>query len=146
MRSTSGRQSNVGQGMRGIRRVCCEFNPMIPDTGRFDPSLGREAAFDAADALVVNALRAIHGQLGRPIVAGLCGAQGSGKSTMSARLARHLDAVGLPTAVLSLDDFYLTRAERAAIGRTVHPLLETRGVPGHARSGTCAIDDRILGW
>jgi D-glycerate 3-kinase len=105
-------------------------DPMTPDAGTFDPALGREAAFDAADTLVVNELRAIHRQLGRPIVAGLCGAQGSGKSTMSARLARRLDAAGMPTAVLSLDDFYLTRAERAAIGRTVHPLLETRGVPG----------------
>jgi D-glycerate 3-kinase len=49
---------------------------------------------------------------------------------MSARLARRLDAAGSPSAVLSLDDFYLTRAERTTLGRTVHPLLETRGVPG----------------
>jgi D-glycerate 3-kinase len=49
---------------------------------------------------------------------------------MSARLARRLEAAGMPSAVLSLDDFYLTRGERAALGRTVHPLFETRGVPG----------------
>ncbi len=100
-------------------------NPMTPETGRFS-----EAAFDAADTLVMNALLASSERLGRPIVAGLCGAQGSGKSTMSARLARRLNAAGMPSAVLSLDDFYLTRAERAALGRNVHPLLETRGVPG----------------
>ena len=103
---------------------------MTASAGTFEPAAGRDAAFDAADALVVDALVACRARLGRPIVAGLCGAQGSGKSTMSARLARRLDAVGLPTAVLSLDDFYLTRAERAALGRDVHPLLETRGVPG----------------
>jgi D-glycerate 3-kinase len=31
---------------------------------------------------------------------------------------------------LSLDDIYLTRAEREELARTVHPLLRTRGVPG----------------
>jgi D-glycerate 3-kinase len=107
-----------------------EHSSMKPDAGTFNEAPGREAAFDAADALVVNELLASRGRLGRPIVAGLCGAQGSGKSTMSARLARRLEAVGMPTAVLSLDDFYLTRAERAALGRSVHPLLKTRGVPG----------------
>jgi D-glycerate 3-kinase len=107
-----------------------ERNPMTPDSGTFNAAAGRETAFEAADTLVVNALLASGGQLGRPIVAGLCGAQGSGKSTMSARLARRLSAAGMPSAVLSLDDFYLTRAERAALGRSVHPLFETRGVPG----------------
>lgn len=32
--------------------------------------------------------------------------------------------------MLSLDDFYLTRAERQALGSAVHPLLATRGPPG----------------
>ena len=103
---------------------------MRPDAGLFDPAPGQESAFDAADALVVESVLACGERLGRPVVVGLCGAQGSGKSTMSTRLARRLDAAGSPSAVLSLDDFYLTRAERATLGRTVHPLLETRGVPG----------------
>ena len=34
------------------------------------------------------------------------------------------------SAVLSIDDFYLTRAERAVLAETVHPLFATRGVPG----------------
>ncbi len=33
-------------------------------------------------------------------------------------------------AILSLDDLYLTRAERAALARDIHPLLATRGPPG----------------
>jgi D-glycerate 3-kinase len=103
---------------------------MSPDAGTFSSAGGRDGAFDAADTLVLNELLARRERLGRPIVAGLCGAQGSGKSTMSARLAQRLDAAGVASAVLSLDDFYLTRAERAVLGRTVHPLLETRGVPG----------------
>ena len=103
---------------------------MRPDAGLFDQAAGQESAFDAADALVLDSVLACGERLGRPVVVGLCGAQGSGKSTMSARLGRRLDAAGSPSAVLSLDDFYLTRAERATLGRTVHPLLETRGVPG----------------
>jgi D-glycerate 3-kinase len=107
-----------------------ERNPMMSASGRFSAAVGREAAFEAADTLVVDAVLASVGRLSRPIVAGLCGAQGSGKSTMSARLARRLEAAGMPSAVLSLDDFYLTHTERATLGRSVHPLLETRGVPG----------------
>jgi D-glycerate 3-kinase len=68
--------------------------------------------------------------LGRPIVAGLCGSQGSGKSTMAAFLATLLEAEGLTAAVLSIDDLYLTLPEREGLARDVHPLLRTRGVPG----------------
>lgn len=67
---------------------------------------------------------------GRPIVAGLCGSQGSGKSTMASFLKGLLEEQGLSAAVLSLDDLYLTRAERQRLGQEVHPLLATRGVPG----------------
>jgi D-glycerate 3-kinase len=67
---------------------------------------------------------------GRPIVAGLCGSQGSGKSTMALFLKALLEARGLTTAILSLDDLYLTLPERERLGRDVHPLLKTRGVPG----------------
>jgi D-glycerate 3-kinase len=63
-------------------------------------------------------------------VVGICGAQGSGKSTLTAVLAHLLEAEGLKVAVLSIDDLYLTRAERRALGRKAHPLLATRGVPG----------------
>lgn len=65
-----------------------------------------------------------------PVVLGLCGAQGSGKSTLAWWLMRICTGRGLTAAVLSLDDLYLTRAERQRLGREVHPLLATRGVPG----------------
>ncbi|HPA39054.1 MAG TPA: kinase [Phenylobacterium sp.] len=67
---------------------------------------------------------------GPGFVVGICGAQGSGKSTLSAVLAHQLEARGLKVATLSIDDLYLTRAERQALAREVHPLLATRGVPG----------------
>jgi D-glycerate 3-kinase len=64
-------------------------------------------------------------------VLGIAGAQGSGKSTLAGLVALQLAREhGLRTAVLSLDDLYLTRAEREQLARDVHPLLRTRGVPG----------------
>lgn len=67
---------------------------------------------------------------GKELVVGLCGAQGSGKSTMAAALKLLLEARGLSVALLSIDDLYLTREERARLAAEVHPLLATRGVPG----------------
>jgi D-glycerate 3-kinase len=65
-----------------------------------------------------------------PFTVGICGPQGSGKSTLTAILRELLAERGLSVAVLSLDDFYLGRSEREQLARTVHPLLATRGVPG----------------
>jgi D-glycerate 3-kinase len=62
----------------------------------------------------------------RPLMVGLCGAQGSGKSTLAAALARRITGA----VALSIDDFYLTRAERMRLAADVHPLFATRGVPG----------------
>jgi D-glycerate 3-kinase len=62
---------------------------------------------------------------------GINGAQGTGKSTLADFLRVALESdLGWQVAVLSIDDFYLTRAEREALARNVHPLLNTRGVPG----------------
>ena len=64
------------------------------------------------------------------VLVGLSGAQGSGKSTAAAALVEVLAREDLPATALSIDDFYLPRAARAELARTVHPLLATRGVPG----------------
>ncbi|MCY3731991.1 MAG: hypothetical protein OXF98_11675 [Rhodospirillaceae bacterium] len=65
-----------------------------------------------------------------PII-GINGAQGTGKSTLADFLRLTLEAeYGWTVAALSLDDFYLTRAQRDALGEAVHPLLRTRGAPG----------------
>lgn len=66
----------------------------------------------------------------KPVVLGLCGAQGSGKSTLARAVVDEAGQRGLRAAMISLDDIYLTRAERQALARDVHPLLRTRGVPG----------------
>lgn len=64
------------------------------------------------------------------LVVGICGAQGSGKSTLTAVLRKLLEMRGLRVASLSLDDLYLTRGERRELAARIHPLLATRGVPG----------------
>ena len=87
----------------------------------FQPSL---------DAMETAVRHALSHTARRPLVVGLCGAQGSGKTTLADALGRHLEHTGVPTAVLSIDDLYRTRSERDELARRVHPLLLTRGVPG----------------
>ena len=66
----------------------------------------------------------------QPVVIGICGAQGSGKTTLVTQLAQQLAERGVRAATLSLDDLYLTRNERAVLAAKAHPLFATRGVPG----------------
>lgn len=56
---------------------------------------------------------------------GVVGAQGSGKTTLARAAAARFGA-----AQISIDDVYLTRAEREALARDLHPLFVTRGPPG----------------
>jgi D-glycerate 3-kinase len=66
-----------------------------------------------------------------PFLLGINGAQGTGKTTLAAYLSLSLDESGeRRVAILSIDDFYLTKAERRKLATAVHPLLATRGVPG----------------
>ena len=70
-------------------------------------------------------------KVNRPILVALNGCQGSGKTTASDYLCHVLtEEQGMNTVTLSLDDFYLTHSERRALAASIHPLLETRGVPG----------------
>lgn len=61
----------------------------------------------------------------RPPLIGIAGPQGSGKTTLASAAAARLNG-----AAFSLDDVYLTRAERAVLAGTVHPLFAVRGPPG----------------
>jgi len=78
-------------------------------------------------ALIEEALATV---VSRPVVIGIAGAQGSGKSTLARAALDACNARGLAAARLSIDDLYLTRAERQALAREIHPLFATRGVPG----------------
>ncbi|MGH7027682.1 kinase [Brevundimonas sp.] len=73
----------------------------------------------------VGSLVAAHARPDHIPLIGIAGAQGSGKTTLARAAAERLDA-----AHLSLDDVYLTKAEREAKGRVLHPLFAVRGPPG----------------
>lgn len=65
------------------------------------------------------------------LIVGINGAQGSGKTTLCNLLRLLLQTgFGLRVASFSIDDLYRTRVERNKLGKAIHPLLATRGVPG----------------
>jgi D-glycerate 3-kinase len=69
--------------------------------------------------------RALHPE--RPVLVGVAGAQGSGKTTA----CRLLEMSNRPRfAYFSLDDVYWSKEERADLARLIHPLFVTRGPPG----------------
>ena len=66
-----------------------------------------------------------------PIVLSVSGAPGTGKTTLANELAGAFQQVfGVNSAIVSLDDFYLPRAERVDLAKSIHPLAITRGPPG----------------
>ncbi len=73
----------------------------------------------------------LHKLKNRPLILGLSGGQGSGKSTISQILKIILTSkFNLNVTCLSIDDFYKTAIERKKMSKLVHPLFLTRGVPG----------------
>jgi len=65
-----------------------------------------------------------------PLLIGINGAQGTGKSTMAKLLSALLTNSGHRVANLSIDDFYYSKAKRQELAKQIHPLLASRGVPG----------------
>jgi len=101
--------------------AACVEDLGLPRTGAVD----RKGVYEPVARWVVS-------QVGpKPVVVGVTGAQGSGKSTFCQLLACWLEAEhGLNVVVVSIDDLYSTLAERRELARTVHPLCAVRGVPG----------------
>ncbi|MEL6931076.1 MAG: glycerate kinase [Cyanobacteria bacterium J06600_6] len=65
----------------------------------------------------------------RTYIQGILGGQGLGKTTLCKILQRILSYFGLATAILSIDDLYLTYGERKALQQQ-DPRLIWRGPPG----------------
>lgn len=68
-------------------------------------------------------------KLGRPLIQGILGGQGTGKTTMCSVLSLILTRLGYRTLSLSLDDLYKTYGERLAL-KQQDPRLIWRGPPG----------------
>ncbi len=67
--------------------------------------------------------------LKRPLIQGILGGQGTGKTTLSEVLRLILGKLGYSTVSLSLDDLYLTYADRLQLQKQ-DPRLIWRGPPG----------------
>jgi D-glycerate 3-kinase len=80
-----------------------------------------------------------------PLIVGINGAQGSGKTTLCKFLEVLLVEHNRIGVTLSLDDLYLTREQRLRMAADLHPLFATRGVPGtHDTALGMAVLDRLL--
>jgi hypothetical protein len=98
--------------------------------GAMSPVPHRFSVRRFADTLVTKALDdALCSGRTTPILA-ISGLQGSGKSTLAAQVVELARGRGLRAAAQSIDDTYLTRAQRQRLADRVHPLLATRGPPG----------------
>src|SRR3546814_34904 len=92
--------------------------------GRLPASHCDGAKVSRADPVVVAAVMAqVEAALAqtrrRPAVIGLCGAQGSGKTTLTRAVLEACAGAGLQAAALSIDDLYLARAARGSEERRV---------------------------
>ncbi|MCU0694945.1 MAG: hypothetical protein MUC96_00295 [Myxococcaceae bacterium] len=80
----------------------------------------------------------------RPVMLGLNAPQGAGKTTLAGLLTRLCgEVLGVRAVALSIDDFYLTRAEQLALAARYagNPVLEHRGYPG---THDVALGERVL--
>jgi D-glycerate 3-kinase len=83
-----------------------------------------------ASLIAAHVTKELQARSTRPLMIGVAGAQGSGKSTACAQAATMLEQQGHRTLSLALDDYCLSRAARAALAKDIHPLFATRGPPG----------------
>lgn len=74
----------------------------------------------------------------------IAGLQGTGKSTLSGQVADLAAGQDRKVVSLSIDDFYLGHEARQRLGREIHPLCATRGVPGtHDVALACEVLDGL---
>ena len=74
-------------------------------------------------------LEQLRNESDRPIIQGILGGQGTGKTTLALVLTALLEHRGYRVCGLSIDDFYKTYAERQTLVET-EPRLRWRGPPG----------------
>lgn len=74
-------------------------------------------------------LKQLQEQRSSPLIQGILGGQGTGKTTLTLILRHLLRAMGCNAVGLSIDDIYKTYAERVAL-QAVDPRLKWRGPPG----------------
>jgi len=71
----------------------------------------------------------------RPLIIGLQGGQGTGKTTLGKFLKNHLTKQGFKVQQFSIDDFYLSLKKRQSLQKKypTNPFYQIRGMPGTHR-------------
>ncbi|MEL6496597.1 MAG: glycerate kinase [Cyanobacteria bacterium J06623_7] len=111
------------------------FAELQAEVERFCQTLGiaeqRAIADNLADLWLPTALYLVdrRNQLERPLIQGILGSQGTGKTTLCLILQQILGYLGYGAATLSIDDLYLTYRQRLDLQQQ-DPRLIWRGPPG----------------
>lgn len=108
--------------------VLPDFNQFCQTTLQVQPQDMLQVLWDVWLPLGIK-LASQRQQLGRPLIQGILGGQGTGKTTMSKVLTFILSHLGYHTLSLSLDDLYKTYRDRLALTQQ-DPRLIWRGPPG----------------
>jgi D-glycerate 3-kinase len=116
----------VQQRSRLFRQIYAEFSSFCQKLGWQTDSLG--TLWNLWLPLAINLAEKRH-LLERPLIQGILGGQGTGKTTLAAILTLILQHIGYRVCSLSLDDLYKTHAERLQL-QQADPRLRWRGPPG----------------
>jgi D-glycerate 3-kinase len=121
---------------RGSASLCTAIvgGAVVPlFTGMVGSGYEKAVGMSPLEAAVLAFCRAqLTRQSRRPVMIGIQGPQGSGKTTLARALLDALPAQGLSGTTVSIDDFYWTRAGQLEVA-AAHPgnaYLEHRGYPG----------------
>jgi D-glycerate 3-kinase len=116
-----------------IEQRLSQMRQIYPDLEEFcRRQLGRPCSISVLWQLwlpLANQLFDWQQSLNRPLVQGILGGQGTGKTTLTRILTKILHHFGLQVCSLSIDDLYKTYAERQKL-QQVDPRFRWRGPPG----------------
>jgi len=111
-----------------LKSVLPAFNQFCQTTLQIEPKEMLQVLWDLWLPLGIK-LASQRQQLERPLIQGILGGQGTGKTTMSKVLSLILHQLGYRTLSLSLDDLYKTYSDRLLLTQQ-DPRLIWRGPPG----------------
>ncbi|HYX16702.1 MAG TPA: glycerate kinase [Nostoc sp.] len=111
-----------------LKSVLPAFSQLCQTTLQIEPKEMLQVLWDLWLPLGIK-LASQRQQLKRPLIQGILGGQGTGKTTMSKVLSLILDQLGYRTVSLSLDDLYKTYSDRLLLTQQ-DPRLIWRGPPG----------------
>lgn len=108
------------------------FQELVPEVLQVLPSACPEKLYQTLESFwlpLALGLAESQQELGRPLIQGVLGGQGTGKTTLGVVLKFILAKLGYKSASLSLDDLYKTYRERQIL-KTQDPRFIRRGPPG----------------